>query len=80
MSPEEIVAKFAEALELFKPIEVQPSIRNHNEIYEVLIQLLLQILFNETEGQSRRDHQLGDQLSKPVWPSVRHSPACGCIQ
>ena len=51
MSPEEIVAKFAEALELFEPIEGQPSIRNLTEIYEVLTQLLLQIPFDETEGK-----------------------------
>ena len=51
MSPEEIVAKFAEALELFEPIEGQPSIWNLTEIVEVLTQLLLQIPFDETEGK-----------------------------
>ena len=51
MSPEEIVAKFAEALELFEPIEGQPSIQNFTEIAEVLTQLLLQIPFDETEGK-----------------------------
>ena len=51
MSPEEIVAKFAEALELFKPMEGQPSIRDLTKISEVLTQLLLQIPFNETEGK-----------------------------
>ena len=51
MSPEEIVAKFVEALELFEPIEGQPSIRNLTEIAEVLTQLLLQIPFDETEGK-----------------------------
>ena len=47
MSPEEIVAKFAEALELFEPIKGQPSIRILTEIAEVLTQLLLQIPFDE---------------------------------
>ena len=51
MSPEEIVTKFAEALELFEPIKGQPSIRDLTEILEVLTQLLLQIPFNETEGK-----------------------------
>ena len=51
MSPEEIVAKFSEALELFKPMEGQPSIRDLTKISEVLTQLLLQIPFNETEGK-----------------------------
>ena len=51
MSPEEIVAKFAEALELFEPIEGQPSIRNLTEIAEVLTQLLFQTPFDETEGK-----------------------------
>ena len=48
MLPKEIVAKFAEALKLFVPIEGQPSIRNLTEISEVITQLLLQIPFDET--------------------------------
>ena len=56
MSPEEIVAKFAEVLELFKPIEGQPSIRDLTGISEVLTQLLLQIPSDETEG---RDNLVG---------------------
>ena len=51
MSPEEIVVKFAEALELFEPIEGQPSIRDLTKISEVLTQLLIKILFDETEGK-----------------------------
>ena len=51
MSPEEIVAKFAEALELFNPIGGQPSIRDLTEILEFLTQLLFQIPFDETEGE-----------------------------
>ena len=51
MSPEEIVAKFAEALELLDPIEGQPSVRNLTEIAEVLTQLLLQTPFDETDGK-----------------------------
>ena len=51
MSPVEIVAKFAEVLELFEPIKGQPSIRDLTKISEVLTQLLLQIPFNETEGK-----------------------------
>ena len=51
MSPEDIVTKFVEALELFEPIEGQPSIWDLTEISEVLTQLLLQIPFDETEGK-----------------------------
>ena len=51
MSPEEIVAKFAEALELFEPIKGQPSIWDLTKILEVLTQLLFQIRFDETEGK-----------------------------
>ena len=51
MSPEEIFEKFAEARELFEPIEDYPSIRDLTKISEVLTQLLLQILFDETEGK-----------------------------
>ena len=48
MLPKEIIAKFAEALELFDHIEGQPSIRDLTKISEVLTQLLLQILADET--------------------------------
>ena len=51
MSPKEIVAKFAEALECFEPIEGQPSIWDLTKILEVLTQLLLQIPFDEMEGK-----------------------------
>ena len=51
MSPEEIVAKFSEALKLFEPIEYQPSIRDLTKILKFLTQLLLQIPFDETEGK-----------------------------
>ena len=51
MLPEEIVAKFAEALELFDPIKGKPSIWNLTEIAEVLTQFLLQITFDETKGK-----------------------------
>ena len=51
MSPEDIVAKFAEALKLFKPIKGPPSIWVLTKILEVLTQLLLQIPFDETEGK-----------------------------
>ena len=51
MSPEEIVAKFLEALELFEPIKGRPSIRNLTKISEVLTQLQIQIPFDETEGK-----------------------------
>ena len=51
MLPKEIVAKFAEALELFDPTEGQPSIMKLTEIAEVLTQILPQIPFDETEGK-----------------------------
>ena len=41
MSPEEIVAKFAEGLKLFEPIEGQPSIHKLTKIAEVITQLLI---------------------------------------
>ena len=52
MSPEEIVAKFVEALEFFEPIKGQPSIRDLTKFLEVLTQVLLKIPFDETEGKN----------------------------
>lgn len=50
MSPEEIVAKFAEALEQFEPVVGQPTDSDLNRIREVLVQILLVIPYDEAEG------------------------------
>ena len=50
MTPEEIVAKFSDALEKFDPINGQPSETYLTRIREVLPTLLLQIPYDETEG------------------------------
>ena len=47
--PEEIVAKFADALTQFEPIDVQPSDTDLTQIQEVLALFLLQISYNKTE-------------------------------
>ena len=51
MSPEEIVAKFVEAADLFEPIQGQPSDRDITLIREVLTPILLQIPFDELEAK-----------------------------
>ena len=48
MNPEEIVAKFANSLKHFEPINGQPSETNLTRIREVVAPLLLQILYDET--------------------------------
>ena len=50
MAPEEIVAKIADALEQFKPIDGQPPDTGITRIREVFAPLLLQIPYGETEG------------------------------
>ena len=52
MTPEEIVAKFADALEQFEPIDGQPYDTDLMRIREVMAQLLLQITYDETGGTS----------------------------
>ena len=47
MTPEEIVAKFADALKHFEPIDGQPSDTVLNRIREVLATLLLQIPYKK---------------------------------
>ena len=51
MSPEEIVAKFVEAADLFEPIQGQPSDVDIALIREVLTPILLQIPYDEAEAQ-----------------------------
>jgi hypothetical protein len=51
MSPEEIVAKFVEAADLFEPIQGQPSDVDITLIREVLTPILLQIPYDEAEAQ-----------------------------
>ena len=48
MTPEEIVAKFAHALNNFKLITGQPSDTNLTRLREAVAPLLLQILYDET--------------------------------
>ena len=48
MTPEEIVAKFAHALDNFEPIDGQPSDTDLIRLQEAVIPLLLQILYDET--------------------------------
>ena len=48
MTPEEIVAKFAHALDNFEPITGQPSDTNLTRLWEAIAPLLLQISYDET--------------------------------
>ena len=48
MMPEEVVSKFANSLEQFKPIDGQPSDTDLTRIREFVAPLLLQIPYNET--------------------------------
>ena len=48
MIPEEIVAKFAHALDNFKPIDGQPSHTDLTRLREAVAPLLLQIPYDET--------------------------------
>ena len=50
MTPKEIMAKFADALEQFEPIDGQPSDTDLTRIREVLAPLLLQIPYDKMEG------------------------------
>ena len=52
MSPEEIVAKFVEAADLFEPIQGQSSEVDIMLVYEVLTPILLQIPFDEAEAKN----------------------------
>ena len=47
MTPEDIVAKFADAIDLFEPIEVQPSDVDMKIIREAQAPLLLQIIYDK---------------------------------
>ena len=51
MTPEEIVAKFAAALDHFEPITEQPSDTNLTILREAVTPLLLQIPYDETGGK-----------------------------
>ena len=50
MTPEEIVAKFAHALDNFEPITGQPSNTDLTRLWEAVAPLLLQIPYDETGG------------------------------
>ena len=51
MTPEEIVAKFATALDNFEPIAKQPSDTELTRLREAVALLLLQIPYDETGGK-----------------------------
>ena len=51
MTLEEIVAKFATALDHFEPITEQPSDTNLTRLWEAVAPLLLQIPYDETGGK-----------------------------
>ena len=51
MTPEEIVAKFAHALNNFEPITGQPSDTNLTRLREAVAPLLIHILYDETGGK-----------------------------
>ena len=51
MTPDEIVAKFATAIDHFEPITEKPSDTNLTRIREAVDPLLLQILYDETGGK-----------------------------
>ena len=51
MTPEDIVAKFATALDNFEPITEQPSDTNLTRLWEAVVPLLLQILHDKTGGK-----------------------------
>ena len=61
MSPEEIVAKFVKAANLFEPIQGQPSDSDITLIQEILVPILLQIPFDELEA---KDNLIGIILSE----------------
>ena len=51
MTPEEIVEKFATALDNFEPITEQPSDTDLTRLREAVAPLLLQIPYDETGGK-----------------------------
>ena len=51
MTPEEIVAKFATALDNFEPIMEQPSDTDLTRLRETVAPLLLQIPYDKTGGK-----------------------------
>ena len=51
MTPDEIVTKFAMAIDHFKPITDQPSDTNLTRLRETVAPLLLQIPYDKTRGE-----------------------------
>ena len=51
MTPEDIVAKFAHALDNFEPITGQPSGTDLTRLWETVTTLLLHIPYDETDGK-----------------------------
>ena len=51
MTPDEVVSKFATAIEHFEPITEQPSDTDLTRLWEAVALLLLQIPYDETRGK-----------------------------
>ena len=69
MTPEEIVAKFADVLEKFEQIDVQPSDTDLTRIREVVVPLLLQIPYKKTGGTHN--------LICLIWPMAAYTMRYG---
>ena len=74
MTPEEIVAKFATALDNSEPITDQPSDTNLNRLREAVAPLLLQIPYDETGGK----HNLIGLIRSNIAYVARHVKAFLC--
>ena len=64
MTPDEIVAKFATALDHFEPIIDQPSDTDLTRLWEAVASLLLQILYDKRGGQH---NLIGIIQAKPAY-------------
>ena len=71
MTPEEIVVKFATALDHFEPITEQPSDTDLTRIREAVTPLLLQIPYDETSGK----HNLIGLIQSKLAYFARYSEA-----
>ena len=69
MTPEEIVAKFAHALDNFEPITEQTSDTDLTRLWEAVAPLLLQILYDKTGGRHN--------LIGPIWPKLAYVACYG---
>ena len=69
MNPEEIVAKFATALDNFEPITDQPSDTDLTRLQEAAAPLLLHIPYEETGGKHN--------LIGLIWSNIAYVARCG---